>query len=37
LVKDLKVLSVEDGMSNIKFKFLNEKKYKNAKIIEVSL
>ena len=37
LVKDLKVLSVEDGLSNIEFKFLNEKKYKNAKIIEVAL
>ena len=30
LVKDLKVLSVEDGLSNIEFKFLNERKYKNA-------
>jgi hypothetical protein len=37
LVKDLKVLSVEDGLSNIEFKFLNERKYKNAKILEVVL
>ncbi len=37
LVKDLKVLSVEDGMSNIKFKFLNEKKYKNATFIQIAL
>ena len=37
LVKDLKVLSVEDGLSNIKFKFLNEKKYKNAKLLQVVL
>ena len=37
LVKDLKVLSVEDGLSNIKFKFLNEKKYKKAKLLQVAL
>ena len=37
LVKDLKVLSVEDGLSNIKFKFLDEKKYKNANLLQVAL
>jgi enolase len=37
LVKDLKVLSVEDGLSNVVFKLLDEKKYKNAKLLQVAL
>ena len=37
LVKDFKILSIEDGLSNTTFKLLNEKKYKNAKLIQVAL
>ena len=36
-VKDLKVSSVEDGLSNVVFKLLDEKKYKNAKLLQVAL
>ena len=35
-VKDLKVSSVEDGLSNVVFKLLDEKKYKNAKWIQLA-
>jgi hypothetical protein len=35
-VKDSKVFSDEDGLSNVVFKLLNEKKYKNAKLLQVA-
>ena len=37
LVKDLKILSVEDGLSNLTFNLLDETEYKNAKFMKVAL
>ncbi len=37
LVKDLKILSIEDGFSNLTFNLLDEKEYKNAKFMKVAL
>ena len=36
LVKEFKVMSTEDGLSNVSFKLLGEKKYKNAKWIQLA-